>query len=116
MITPSDIPALMLHVTGRSSGKRRSSPLLYLEGPDGYVVVGTNWGRSSTPEWVLNLEANPGAEVEVRGKTLAVNAEVIGPAAQAPWWERFDALWPGYESYRKEAAHRSIRMFLLRGI
>ena len=59
---------LLLHTTGRRTGKEYVNPLVYL--PDGgrWVVVGSKGGAPADPDWVRNLEANPEA-TSPSGKT-----------------------------------------------
>lgn len=67
-------PSLLLRTTGRRSGQRRTSALIYaLDGRD-YVLVASNWARESDPAWLLNIRANPSVEVQVarhRGPAMA---------------------------------------------
>jgi len=70
------MPVLMLTTTGRTSGKARTTPLLYLEHDRGYVVVGSAAGRDRHPAWYLNLAAAPEAQVRVGKQTTSVQARV----------------------------------------
>jgi deazaflavin-dependent oxidoreductase (nitroreductase family) len=71
---------LILHSTGRRSGREHVTPLVYLPDGDRYVVFGSKGGAPTHPEWYLNLVANPEATVEVGTGTIPVRAaEVTGP-------------------------------------
>ncbi len=65
---------LLLHTTGRRTGKEYVNPLVYL--PDGgrWVVVGSKGGAPADPDWVRNLEANPEATIEVGTEAIPVRA------------------------------------------
>src|SRR5215210_5678680 len=65
---------LVLRTTGRRSGRLRESPVIFIEHGDAYVVVASNAASERMPAWWFNLEANPSAEVFVRGKTVPVRA------------------------------------------
>ena len=43
------VPVLLLTTTGRKTGKRRTTPLLYVEEGDGYVVVASVGGLPRIP-------------------------------------------------------------------
>jgi deazaflavin-dependent oxidoreductase (nitroreductase family) len=70
-------PSLLLHTTGRRSGRRRTSALIYaLDGRDD-VVVASNWGQQSDPAWLLNVRANPSVEVQVARRREPATARVV---------------------------------------
>ena len=50
---------LLLVTTGRKTGQRRTTPLVYLEDGDDFVVVASNGGAPKDPVWCLNLQAKP---------------------------------------------------------
>jgi deazaflavin-dependent oxidoreductase (nitroreductase family) len=82
------VPTLLLHTTGRRTGQRRTSALVYaLDGSD-YVVVASNGGSHVPPGWLANLRAQPSVEIQVGQKVMPASATVIG--ADDPAYER---LW-----------------------
>src|SRR3712207_3503979 len=59
------VAVLLLDHVGRRSGRRFTTPLLYLEdGPD-LVVVASQGGRADHPQWYRNLCATPDTQVQV---------------------------------------------------
>jgi deazaflavin-dependent oxidoreductase (nitroreductase family) len=68
---------LLLHTTGRRSGKDHVTPLVYLPDGDRWVVVGSKGGAPADPDWVRNLEVNPEATIEVGTETVPVRATEI---------------------------------------
>ena len=68
---------LLLHSTGRRSGKDHVTPVVYLPDGDRWVVVGSKGGAPADPDWVRNLEANPDATIEVGTETIPVRATKI---------------------------------------
>jgi deazaflavin-dependent oxidoreductase (nitroreductase family) len=76
---------LLLHTTGRRSGKEHVTPLVYLPDGDRWVVVGSKGGAPADPDWVRNLEANPDATIEVGTETIPVRAAKI--LREGPEWE-----------------------------
>ncbi len=94
-------PVLLLNALGRKTGKRRTTPLLYLRDGHRYVLVASNGGTRDHPVWWLNLKANPDATVEVGGRRVRVRAEEAGPEEKARLWPRLVEMYPGYESYQR---------------
>jgi hypothetical protein len=57
------VPTLLLTTTGRTSGEKRTAPLIYGEDGGAYVVVASKGGAPQHPAWYLNLSADPAVEV-----------------------------------------------------
>ena len=93
-------PVLLLTTTGRRSGQPRTAPLLYLDDGGRYVVIGSNAGNPRAAAWALNLQANPDAEVEIRGRRQRVRARVTSGAERDELWRRMNAQYGGFEDYR----------------
>ena len=45
----------------------------------------------------------PDAAITVRGRHLAVRAELIADAERDAAWARIEAQWPGYRAYERES-------------
>jgi deazaflavin-dependent oxidoreductase (nitroreductase family) len=58
---------LLLTTTGRNSGAKRTTPLIYQRHGDDYPVVASN-GGDDPPGWFLNLQDDPIVAVQVRCK------------------------------------------------
>jgi len=78
---------LWLTTTGRTTGKQRTKPLLYLTDGSAYVVLASNDGADTPPQWYLNLLRQPYATIEVNRSKI----QVIATTADAPERTR---LWP----------------------
>ena len=61
----SGAPALLLDHVGRKTGRRRTTPLLYMPDGDDLIVVASRGGSDAGPAWWLNLKANPATTVQV---------------------------------------------------
>jgi deazaflavin-dependent oxidoreductase (nitroreductase family) len=105
-------PMVILHTTGRRSGRPRQTPLLYLEVDGAIVVVGSNGGDDRTPAWVHNLEAQPDVEVELRGRRQPMRAAIADDARRAELWPRAVAAYPQYAKYQEKTT-RTIPLVLL---
>jgi deazaflavin-dependent oxidoreductase (nitroreductase family) len=94
------VPTLVLEHTGRKSGKRFATPLLYLDrGPD-VVVVASQGGLPRHPQWYLNLLASPDTNVQVRAEKRAVRARVAGPDERAELWPHLTELYADFDTYQ----------------
>ena len=111
-IAPRALPGLVLRTTGRRTGRRHASPVLYLEDEGRYVVVASNYGRPSHPGWSFNLIAEPNAEIQIGTRRQAVVARRATAEEYERWWPRLVAIWPGWRTYRR-LTDREFRMFVL---
>ena len=67
-------PLLLLHQTGAKSGRRRVTPVAYMDDGGRYVVIASNGGAPRHPAWVRNLTAEPNVTIEVGTETVDVVA------------------------------------------
>ena len=84
-------PILLLNTTGGKSGKRRTSPLLYVMDGEDFVIIASKGGAPTHPAWYLNLKADPDASVEVGDREVRVRAEEADPeekSASGRRWSR----------------------------
>ena len=71
------IPCLVLASTGRNSGARRESVLVYADDGDRRVVVASNGGSDRPPGWLFNVRADASVEVHVGDETYPATARVV---------------------------------------
>src|SRR5689334_16037856 len=67
-------PLLLLHHVGAKSGKKRVTPVGYLDDDQGYLVIASNGGAPKNPGWYHNLKAQPETTIEVGTRTTEVTA------------------------------------------
>lgn len=106
------LPNLTLTVRGRKSGLPRSSPLLAVPRGTRWLIAGSNFGGPSQPVWVVNLEANPDAQISVKGRTQDVRARRLEGEERAAAWAEMVKVWPNYNRYA-ERTDREIKVFEL---
>ena len=106
------LPSLVLTTTGAKTGQKRTTPLATKPEGDGWIVVGSNFGRDSHPAWTANLMKNPDAEVSFKGKTTAVHAHLMTAEEKQEAWPRLVKFWPNYDVYT-ERSGRDLRVFRL---
>ena len=107
------LPVVDLTTTGRKSGLRRTSHLIAVPYADTLALLGTNFGQPSTPAWVLNLEADPHAQVTHHGTTVEAVARPATDTEQAEVLAASAAVYGGYLKYQGRITHRRLRIFLL---
>ena len=105
-------PVLLLTTTGRKTGKRRTTPLLFLADTNDYILVASNGGSPTHPSWFLNLEANPDVEVHVKRDRKPMRARVATPAERERLWPRLVTMYPPYEQYQARTS-REIPVVIL---
>lgn len=99
--TMMNVPILLLGNTGRKTGKRRITPLMYL--PDGrnMVIVASKGGAPKDPAWWVNLKAKPTTKVQVGDQALTVKARQANAEERTALWPRLVELYPSYADYQK---------------
>ena len=93
-------PILLLSATGRRTGLVRTTPLLYCELEGAIFVVGSNGGRPSPPQWLLNVEARPDVQVQIGAKHFAARARELDVAEQSARWPALTDFYPGWAHYQ----------------
>ncbi len=106
------LPNLTLTVRGRKSGVLRSTPLLAVPRGEQWLVAGSNFGGPKQPVWVVNLEANPDAQITVNGRRSDVMARRLEGDEREAAWAHMLTVWPNYRVYA-ERADREIKVFEL---
>ena len=97
-------PVLVLHTTGRWSGRVRSTVLAVHEDPDGsLLVVGGAGGQARTPDWVANLRADPAVEVTYRRRRSPALAAELAGDERDDVWRRLAVVWPRIDRYQHRA-------------
>ena len=77
------VPCLLLRTTGRRTGKRRTSALVYARDGEEYLVVGSLGGADRAPAWLHNVRARPQVCFQVERDRFPAVAEVIEPGDDA---------------------------------
>ena len=105
-------PMLLLDHVGAKSGRRRTTPLVYVADGDDVVVVASKGGHPRHPAWFHNLRANPDTTVQIGSERRSVHARVAGPNERGRLWSKAVEAYPGYRSYQ-ERTDREIPLVIL---
>lgn len=91
---------LLLTTTGRKTGQKRTTPLIFAKDGDDYLVVASMGGAPRHPAWYLNLQAESNAEVQVKADHVAVAARTATDDEKPRLWGIVTKQWPNYDAYQ----------------
>ena len=91
---------LLLTTIGRRTGRPTTTPLIYEQAGDDYVVVASKGGAPSHPGWYRNLAKNPRVEVQVRGDVFPAQARTATGEERERLWKLASQQWPDYDRYQ----------------
>ncbi|MFF0186763.1 nitroreductase/quinone reductase family protein [Streptomyces sp. NPDC005244] len=129
LLSAQMLPGIVLTARGARSGLERRTPLACMpeagaarvrdetdaegvaDGQDsGWILVGSNFGRTGHPAWTANLLARPDAVISWRGEDIPVTARLLTGEERAAVWRTALAFWPPYATYQARV-DREIRLF-----
>jgi len=91
---------LLLTTTGRKSGEPRTTPLIYAEDGDRYVIVASKGGAPEHPGWYENLAKTPEVELQVRDEVFQAHARVAEGEERDRLWRKANEVWSHYDEYQ----------------
>ena len=94
------VPTLLLTTTGRKSGAKRRTALIYGRDNADYVVVASKGGSPEQPAWYLNLQATPEVEIQVFDAVLPAVARTATGEERERLWALMRQIWPAYDEYQ----------------
>jgi deazaflavin-dependent oxidoreductase (nitroreductase family) len=92
---------LLLTTKGRKTGERRTTPLIYENDGDRYVIVASKGGAPQHPGWYRNLAKDPEVEVQVMDEVFPARAHTAQGDERERLWRLATQQWPDYDSYQK---------------
>lgn len=104
--------ALLDH-TGAKSATKRTSPVMYHEYGDAFVVAGTKGGQPTHPAWFHNLMANPDTTVQIGAEAHEVRARLASGEERDRLWKELVEMYPGYNFFERNAKGRTIPVVVL---
>ena len=91
---------LLLTTNGRKTGKPTTSPLIYAQAGDDYVIVASKGGAPAHPGWYRNLVKDPNVEVQVKDDVFPAHARTATGDERAHLWQLALEEWPDYDAYQ----------------
>jgi deazaflavin-dependent oxidoreductase (nitroreductase family) len=95
-------PVLVLSTTGAKSGRRHTTPMMYLPGDDRLYVFASKAGAPTNPDWYHNLVAHPNVIVEVGTDTYEATATPVTGEERDRIYAEQSALYPGFAEYQEK--------------
>jgi deazaflavin-dependent oxidoreductase (nitroreductase family) len=92
---------LLLTTSGRRTGRPATTPLIYVEVGDSYVVVASKGGAPEHPGWYRNLVKAPEVEVQVEGHVFRAVARTASGEEREELWKLAAEQWPDYDVYQR---------------
>lgn len=93
-------PMLLLTHTGRKSGTKRTTPVVYTRDGDDYVIIASKGGADTHPVWYLNLQADPTVHVEVGDEAFDAVATIHAEGGERDrLYAAQAALMPNFQEY-----------------
>lgn len=105
------IATATLVTTGAKTRKLRKVQLAYFHDQNDPILIGSNFGGATHPQWTYNLIANPEC---VFGGDSFVAVEVTDPNEYERLYGLAEKVYTGYADYRVKTAHLGRRIPLFR--
>jgi proline iminopeptidase len=93
---------LLLTTTGRTTGQKRTIPLIYAKDGDRYVIIASKGGAPEHPGWYQNLEKSPEVELQVKDEVFGARARVAHGEERERLWRLANTVWKYYDDYQKK--------------
>ena len=106
---------LLLTTTGRTTGKKSTVPLIYVEDGPRYAIIASKGGAPDHPGWYKNLEKTPEVELQVKDEVFRARARNAQGEERARLWKAANAMWPDYDNYQTKTT-REIPVVVLERI
>jgi deazaflavin-dependent oxidoreductase (nitroreductase family) len=103
----------ILSTVGRRTRRRRTTPLVCLRDGSDIVVVASNGGSDRAPDWWVNLQHHPYAELELEGQARPVIAQQASVESYLRLSQRFAEAFPCFDVYRSRTT-RVLPVIVLR--
>ncbi|MDT7553874.1 MAG: hypothetical protein QOI16_2410 [Pseudonocardiales bacterium] len=103
---------VLLTTTGRHSGEPRTTPLMFHRDGDRVLVIASNIGAPSHPDWYLNLVARPQVTVEIGDDSYPALATPTEGADRERVWTLLKQTYPFFADHEK-ATERTIPVVAL---
>ena len=91
---------LLLTTRGRKTGNETTSPLIYEDAGDAYVIVASKGGAPKHPGWYRNLVKDPNVRVQVKDDVFAAHARTASGDERERLWQLAAQQWPDYDTYQ----------------
>ena len=95
-------PMLLLTTTGARSGREHVTPVMFIPDGDDVLLVASNNGAPSDPDWLRNLQATPKVGIEMPGGAFTGEAEVPQGARRDELFGRIVEQYPFFAEHQQQ--------------
>ncbi len=99
-------PLLLLTTTGAKSGERRTTPMMYVPDGERLLVIASNAGAATHPDWYRNMLAHPQVTVEIGTETFDALATVTEGEERQRLWNRIVELYPFFADHQAKISRQ----------
>jgi deazaflavin-dependent oxidoreductase (nitroreductase family) len=103
---------ILLNTIGAKSGLLRVIPVVYMTDGDRYVIIASNGGSPTHPDWYYNIVTHPEFDVEVGTEKFTVKATVVEEPQRTRLYDKMAARYAFFAEYR-ENTERVIPLIIL---
>ena len=94
------VTALLMTMTGRKSGEKRTIPIIFTEVDGKYVIIASKGGAPKHPVWYLNVSEDPNVEVQIKNEVFDATARTAEGEERERLWAAAIENWPNYDVYQ----------------
>ena len=106
---------LLLTTSGRKTGNKTTTPLIYTLDGDNPVVVASKGGSAEHPGWYLNMLKTPHIDVQIKGETFHAHPRTAEGEERERLWKQMAVAWPDYDEYQTKTDRKIPVVVLERG-
>jgi deazaflavin-dependent oxidoreductase (nitroreductase family) len=94
------VPVCLLTTTGAKSGRPRTVPLCFLKDDRDIVLVASQGGLPTNPQWYGNLVKDPSVEIRIGRSVQHMRARTADSDERAVLWPKLLELYADFASYQ----------------
>jgi deazaflavin-dependent oxidoreductase (nitroreductase family) len=102
---PDPPPMVLVHTTGRKTGRDHITPMRAMPEGDTLYIFGTAHGSTKDPDWVRNIAANPDIEIEIGTERRKLHATLLDEPERSRIW----TMWSDRAPILKQTAAKAAR-------
>ena len=103
---PGSRSLLLLTTTGAKSGKRHTTPMMYIPDGDRLLVIASNIGAEKHTDWYHNIVAHPEVTVEVGTRTYDATAIVTQGEERQQLWTSIVEKYPFFADHQTKTTRQ----------
>lgn len=93
---------LLLHTIGAKSGEPRVNPLMYINDGEKFLIIASNNGGPSNPDWYHNIMAEPEIVMEAGTEKFKVLATIVDEPERTSYYSKMAASNSNFAEYENK--------------